>query len=350
MKKEMLWVGSENGQSKSRLEVLSKLFRIFCIDEHPPNYQPGLSKNYLSIHERILRKFGIYLDKELINKTILIAIKYKKFDFIWIENEAAKFIKKRTLKILANKKIHCILYSSDNLEKFHNLSLNLLMSLKFYNTIIVTKFNNLKSKFLINFIKDKKKIFFVQKAFDIKLHKIINQNKKKYDVSFVGTYEKYRYKSLVYVANKLKKKNKKIIIYVWGNNWPKKNLNCPNLKIFSYPVYGIEYVKIMNSSFINLNFLRKINNDDTTDRTIEIPATGSFMLSEYSFQQNKIFENNKEVAYFKNNKQLYTKIIYFIKRPKLMKKISINGYKKTRSLKLDHKTIIKNVLKKSLII
>ena len=349
MKKKMLWVGSNHGQSSLRLKVLSNLFKMFIIDEHPPSFVPGISRDYITTPERILRKLGIYLDKEKVNKTILKVIKYKKFDYIWIENEGAKLIKKNTLNILRNKKINIILYSSDNLSKIHNLSINLLRCMKLYDSVILTKSTDMKNKKLIFLAKDQKKFFFVRKAFDPHLHrKNKKKGKKKYQISFIGTFEKFRYKSLIYVANKLKKNNKKIKINVWGNGWPKRNFNCPNLKINNFPVYDKNFVNIVHNSSINLNFLRKINDDISTDRTSEIPACGSFMLSEYTDEQNEIFENGKEASYFENDEDLYKKIIYFLNRPKLIKKISINGYKKSRNLKLDHTNIIKNVLKKIL--
>ena len=350
MKKKMLWVGSNHGQSSLRLKVLRKIFKIFVIDEHPPNFVPGITRDYLSTYERILRKLGIYIDNEKINKTILMVVKYRKFDYIWIENEGAKLIQKNTLEILKKIKIKIILYSSDNLSKNHNLSINLMRCIKLYDSIILTKSRDMKNKKLIFLAKDQKKFFFVSKAFDPSIHKKNKKKiKKKYQVSFIGSFEKFRHKSLVYVAKKLKKNNKNIIINVWGNGWPKDNLNLPNLKINNFPVYNKHYVSILHSSFINLNFLRKINDDISTDRTSEIPACGSFMLSEYSNEQNKIFENGNEASYFKNDEDLYKKIIYFLERPKLIKKISTNGYKKSRFLKLDHTNIIKNVLKKIMI-
>ena len=347
MKKKMLWVGSNHGQSSLRLKVLSNLFETFVIDEHPPHFIPGISKDYLSTYERILRKFGIYLDNEKVNQTILTAINYKNFDYIWIENEGAKLIKENTLTTLRNKNINIILYSSDNLSKNHNLSINILRCMQLYHSIILTKSTDMKNKKLIFLAKDQTKFYFVRKAFDPNLHKKNkNKNKNKYQVSFIGTYEKFRYKSLIYVAKKFYKNNKKIIINVWGNGWPKIDSDIPNLKINNYPVYDKNFVNILHKSSINLNFLRKINDDISTDRTSEIPACGSFMLSEYSDEQNEIFKNGYEASYFENDEDLYEKIIFFLKRPKLIKKISNNGYKKSRILKLDHNNIIKNVLKK----
>ena len=45
MKKKMLWVGSNHGQSSLRLKVLSNLFKMFIIDEHPPSFVPGISRD-----------------------------------------------------------------------------------------------------------------------------------------------------------------------------------------------------------------------------------------------------------------------------------------------------------------
>jgi len=90
---------------------------------------------------------------------------------------------------------------------------------------------------------------------------------KKYDVSFIGT----AYPERRRIIRKLEK------IDVFGDYWhgfAKRRHN---------PVYGEEYVKVINESMINLNLQAKISvaADAPTMRTFEIAGCGGFQISDY---------------------------------------------------------------------
>ena len=78
----------------------------------------------------------------------------------------------------------------------------------------------------------------------------------------------------------------------------------PNLVIENRPIYGEDYVKGLCATRINLCFLRKINRDLQTDRTMEIPACGAFMLAERTDEHLRLFAEGKEAAHFDSNEEL----------------------------------------------
>jgi len=98
---------------------------------------------------------------------------------------------------------------------------------------------------------------------------------KKYKVSFIGT----AYPERMRIIRKLEK------IEVFGDYWHGFAKRSHN------PVYGEEYVKIINGSMINLNLQAKISvdADAPTMRTFEIAGCGGFQISDYMPSIRKYF-------------------------------------------------------------
>ena len=81
-------------------------------------------------------------------------------------------------------------------------------------------------------------------------------------------------------------------------------------------------------SKININFLRKVNHDVITSRSLEIPASGGFMLSERTNAQKKIFKEGVEADYFSSKEELLKKIKFYLLNPKKRNLIRNKGIKK----------------------
>ena len=64
------------------------------------------------------------------------------------------------------------------------------------------------------------------------------------------------------------------------------------------------YSKAIGVTKINLAFLSKANRDLHTDRSIEIPAYGGFLMSEYSQKHARLFVEDREVVYFRSREKL----------------------------------------------
>lgn len=73
-------------------------------------------------------------------------------------------------------------------------------------------------------------------------------------------------------------------------------------------VWGNEYNLALCGAKIALVFLSKLNRDTYTRRTFEIPATATAMLSEYTDDLASLFEEGKEIEFFRNPEQMLQKI------------------------------------------
>lgn len=78
------------------------------------------------------------------------------------------------------------------------------------------------------------------------------------------------------------------------------------------PVVDEDYRKGLSGAKIALNFLSKLNRDTYTRRNFEIPATGTFMLSEYSPDLAALFEEAREAEFFRSKEELIDKVGYYL--------------------------------------
>jgi spore maturation protein CgeB len=179
---------------------------------------------------------------------------------------------------------------------------------------------------------------YIPKSYDKHWMKPLDNIKYKYDVTFVGSYEKERSESLRYLANN------GIKIDIWGNGWD-SIANIKNLTIHKKPLYKEEMNRLINQSKINMCFLRKLAEDLHTNRTFEIPSMGGFMIAEKTQEQIDFFKEDLEAVYFYNNQELLEKIEYYLNNELKRENIKKNSRKKCIESKYSYEDRYKIFLK-----
>jgi spore maturation protein CgeB len=276
-----------------------------------------------SLSYRIFWKLRIPLDTTHINKQIRIAIANDTFDIVWIEK--GNMIWPWTLGHIKKnapfaKLISC---SEDDMYATHGHSIFYRTGLCYYDFVFTTKINNLAELKLFG---AKNTNLFLD-SFDEKVHKPMSltyEERKKFscDVGAIGAYEDERAKSLLYLAEH------GIKVFVWGGNWGKMVNFHPNLLIKNEFLFGEDYSKAICATKINLNFLRKINRDEVTSRSMEIPACGGFMLGERTARHLEFYEEGKEAEFFGNNEELLKKVQYYLEKNEARVEIARAGMKR----------------------
>lgn len=91
------------------------------------------------------------------------------------------------------------------------------------------------------------------------------------------------------------------------------------------PVIGDDYRKAVSGAKIALCFLSKLNDDVYTRRNFQIPAMGTFMLSEFSEDLSLIFAEGEEAEYFRSEKELLDKVHFYLKNDAARDRIARRG-------------------------
>ena len=305
----ILFIGDLNEYMRSsmRLSILKKNNFVISISNTKIPFFGGITSS--SLLSRILFKLKLSYDEAGLNKKIFEVDDDVEIDLIWVEkSNMLKLTALLHLKKIFPKSV-IISFSEDNMIEKHNNSLNYLKCLPNYDKVFTTKRSNLTELLKLGAKCTELFIDSYYNFYHFPMEEYENINNKDIDVSFIGTYEFERANSIKYLISN------GINVYIYGSGW-EINSYFRNYKFLNKPVYGKDYNTIMNRTKINLNFLRKINNDEITCRSFEIPGAGGFMISERTLRHEDFFKEGLECDYFSDNNELLEKVNYYLNNPK----------------------------------
>lgn len=271
------------------------------------NKIPWLPTDKATFVQRALWKIGFAPDTTNINGKIKNAVSCAPFDVVWIEKgvmvlpSTLRFVKRRLPRA---KLVQC---SEDDMYAKHNRSHYYVWGLKYFDVVFTTKTYNLEE---LKRLGAKRTELFLD-SYNEHVHKPMQLTEKERerfscDVSAIGAFEKERAESLMYLAEH------GIKVVVWGSGWHAWTNRHENLMVKDEFLFGMDYAKAISATKINLNFLRKVNRDEVTSRSIEIPACGGFMLAERTKRHLEFFKEGKEAEFFGSNEELLKKINYYL--------------------------------------
>lgn len=340
---KILFVGdlNEYGRSFQRFQTFQKIgHSVAGISSTPVTFRPGIDRgDEPSLMGRVLWRLRLPPDTTHINKKILQIMKTEKYDLVWIDKGVT--IKPKTLQEI--KKISpaplLVSCSEDDMFAFHNRSRYYEGGLPYYDVVFTTKTYNLNELKTLG----ARRVELFLDAADETLHRpitISDEEKKHFgaDVGFIGMYEKDRAEKALFLAkNDLK-------VTVWGNGWNGWVKKHPNLIIKNKPVYSEEYVKAINATKVNLGFLRKLNRDEVTSRSVEIPACGGFLLAERTGRHQDFFEEDKEAVFFGDQEEMLKKARYYFSNGSEREKIAEAGRMRCLKSGYTHRAQLKKML------
>jgi spore maturation protein CgeB len=338
---KILFVGSLSGVANTCAHRHQALVKLADKVDAVNTQKKPISLWYRIAYHLFLYGLPIKLpDNSNANKEIKRLVSQNEYDIVWIDKGVT--INKDTLLHIkkASPKTKIVSYSPDNMALRHNQSQNYLECIPYYDYHFTTK-----SYILENMRKlGAKQVFFVNNGYNPAFyypHELSSTDNILLggDVGFIGTWEKERCESILFLA-----KNG-IHVRVFGSKqWEKYKNYHPNLTIVNHGLYSEDYPKALQAFKISLCFLRKMNFDQQTARTMEIPSCGGFMLAERTDEHLALFEEGKEAAFFSSNEELLAKCQYYLSHDEERKAIAKAGLLRCKTSGYSYEEIIQKML------
>jgi spore maturation protein CgeB len=259
----------------------------------------------------------------------------QEYDWVWIDK--GTWIYPETVEFLKRNNSVIIHYTPDPALVLHKTR-HFANSIRKYDILITTK------KYEIEKYKEygAKNVIFVHQGYGpntFKPYEVERELRKKLesDVCFVGHTEPhyyYRLKAVSHVVNNLA---------IWGDQCGRKAFFHPWLKKAwrGGGIWDVEYAKAICCAKIGLGLLSKLAPEQSTTRTYEITACGTFMLAERTDEHCELFDEGKEAEFFSSDEELVDKIKYYLSHDNERKQIAAagrerclkSGYSNTERLK-----------------
>jgi spore maturation protein CgeB len=294
----------EGETSRMRFEALRRCGH--CVEG--VDTSTGLPRTKILV-SRVARKAGWVPDWSSANSRLLARSIALKPDIIWIDKGLS--IRPSTLRRIKalDSKVQLIHYSPDDMSGTHNRSRQYRSSVPVYDLHVTTKSFNV-GELRAEGARD---VLFLNNAYCPETHRPVplsKEEKKDFgcQVGFVGTFEEERANAIWFLVNN------GIPVRIWGDGWQHwaRHHRHPLLLVETASMRGAEYTKVVCALDINLGFLRKLNRDLQTTRSVEVPACGSFLLAERTAEHNRMFREGIEADFFETWDEMLGKCKYYI--------------------------------------
>lgn len=261
---------------------------------------------------RVASRTNPFFDWRRVHAQIAFAAKNEKWDVLWVDK--GQYLQPQILDFFKSVQPHAKLvnYSPDDMFNPQNQSERWLKALPLYDLFVTTKTYNV-AEYKKAGARD---ALYVGNGFDPDVHSpqtLTQEDQSAFgcDVTFIGAEEKERNRSLEYLAGS------KIDLGLYGGarTWFRLSKKYHTVKTSGVFLDDTNYSRILCGAKIALGFLRKVNRDQQTTRSVEIPACGVFMLAERTEEHLMLFEEGKEAEFFDGDDELLEKITFYLKHP-----------------------------------
>ncbi len=312
-----LYVGSTTRQRLIAFEALGH--RVLPVD-----IVPGpLAARRLTLGWRVKRRLFGDFDESRANERLLALPDAPAPDLVWVEKGLT--IEPDTLRALRAKwpAATLVAFSPDDMFNPRNQSRQWRGGIGLYDLHVTTKSFNVDELRAAG----ARDVFFFEKGYSPEVHRPwpVTPDLRAHfggDVGFVGWPEGARERSMRHLARH------GVPIRVWGP-WPRWK-HAPNLAVEGRPLWDDDYARAISSFRINLGFLRRVNRDKHTTRSIEIPACGGFLLAERTDEHLALFREGVEAEFFGDDDELLEKVKYYLAHEDERARIAAAGLERCR--------------------
>lgn len=337
---KILFVGNlERGSlSTYRAACMAKL------DDVDVMWVPTLIANPLPIPpivQALAFKLRLPLDVMRLNRRIREAARAAKPDVFYCES--VPFVRSRTLKYMRREGVKIVGMSQDYITARHNSTLWQERALKHYDLFFTTKSFGIQ-EFEDAGVRD---VRLINNSYESTVHRPMTREEvgdefEAFDCVFIGTFERDRAVSLRRLAES------GLTVLVHGNaagrlsgGW--SELSHPNI-VRRPAANDIDYTRAMHRGKVALAFLRKLNRDQITTRSIEIPAMARPMLAERTDEHDKHFKDGQEYLDFANDDELVSQAHILVRDPQKRRALGEAGRLRCLRDRYDNDDLIQRIV------
>lgn len=319
---ELFYVGDLAPGTTSRMRCQALRALGYRVTEFPTDvFQPNTLLRYA---DKFARRLRAPIDHAGVNAALL-ALKPPP-DVLWIDK--GNTVLPSTLRRLRDNfpRLRIIGYSPDDMMQWLCSSFCFLRGLRLYDAFITTK------SFGVAELRrwGCPQVIFSENAYDAATHRpCVKPDSSPIEhtiaVGFIGHHEAARRRSIARLCEA------GIPVTVTGPGWHRYRRSLPATARILPPVFGVDYAARISETLVNLGFLRKMNRDLQTQRTVEVPACGGFLLAERTLEQQRLFAEGKEADYFGNDDELIHKAREYIHEPAKARLMGAAGLQRCRT-------------------
>lgn len=224
---------------------------------------------------------------------------------LWVEK--GMFVLPDVVRAAKDAGCSLIHYSPDNYFLRQNTSRHLLTTLPMFDLVVTTKPAGTKGLEEMGV----QKVLLSGNAYDEQIHRpgeLSNADRARYgcDVAFIGRWEPDREALLERIIER------GFNVKVWGPNWAACNSPIV-LNAWNGLAEREEYAKAIQGARVTLCLLSRLADDTITQRSVEIPACGGFMLAERTVDHQAHFIEGQEAEYFENDEEMFDKLTSYLR-------------------------------------
>jgi hypothetical protein len=252
-----------------------------------------------SLSHRIRWKLRWPADSLGENERLIDAVCASRPDIVLVDS--SRVLTRATLARLRLEGAKCLaFYSPDDVMGAHNLSFQILRSFPDWDVFFTTKTFNVPELAR----RGVRRPYLIGKAYDPLLHRPlaraeVGEDYERFDCVFVGAYEAERGQSI----NRLAEAGLSVVVYGGSvAGWPPARMH-PSVALRDLQ-FGELYTRALHHGKVVLCFLRKLNRDRITQRSMEIAACARPMLGERTDEHDQHFQNGSEYVGFTDDDEL----------------------------------------------
>lgn len=327
--------------------ALAQSFRVLghhLIEIDAEDYVPW---RWNGIVSRVFRRLFLSALVEDYNRDVLRQAASSEFDFILVFK--GMYLKPATLQVLRTYGKPVYNFYPD--VSFTDHGAFIPAALQHYDCLFTTKTFHGKKELERFKVLD---VVQVRHGFDPEVHRPVQLSPaqiERYgcDVSFVGCWSPEKERTISYIL--AHRANIKIIVYGIGWKYASSEFKLAMGENLRPGVFGDELAIAYNASRVNLGLLSRAAgdptmSDQTTARTFQIPASGSFMLHEDTPEVRSYFAPDREIMVFGDERDLLLKIEDILSDANLRETLIANGYQRSIAEPYDYSDAARKIVQK----